>query len=369
MVTEEFFEEQKAASQVKTNIVTKYFSAWSRIMVSRSPKNMAYIDLFSGPGIYSDGSKSTPILILETILSNNVYKDKFVTIFNDVNPDYVKSLNAAINSITNISELTHKPKIANTTIGNEIVEKFKNLSFVPTLLFVDPWGYKGLSLDLIGSVLKDWGCDCIFFFNYNRINAGVNNPKFQEHIRALFGDDIGCKIQEEVENLNPIEREKVIIDCLKKALQEIKGNYMLPFKFKCGDRNKTSHFIIFVTKDPLGYDIMKGIMADESTYKYQGVPTYEFNPYEDVLGNSFFPPTPLDELKQELLKVYSGRQLKVDDIYKSHNIGTPYIKKNYKVALLSLEVEEKIKADPDSRKRKKIKGELTMADSVLITFP
>jgi hypothetical protein len=22
-------------------------------------------------------------------------------------------------------------------------------------------------------VLKDWACECIFFFNYNRINAGV----------------------------------------------------------------------------------------------------------------------------------------------------------------------------------------------------
>src|SRR5207248_10024637 len=41
-----------------------------------------------------------------------------------------------------------------------------------TFLFVDPFGYKGLSLQLVNSVIKDWGCDCVFFFNYNRISMG-----------------------------------------------------------------------------------------------------------------------------------------------------------------------------------------------------
>ena len=63
------------------------------------------------------------------------------------------------------------------------------MKLVPTLLFVDPWGYKGLSLALINSVVQNWGCDCIFFFNYNRINPGVSNDTVREHMNALFGDD------------------------------------------------------------------------------------------------------------------------------------------------------------------------------------
>ncbi len=52
---------------------------------------------------------------------------------------------------------------------------FEQMNLVPTFFFVDPWGYKGLSLRLINSVLKNWGCDCIFFFNYTRINMGLEN--------------------------------------------------------------------------------------------------------------------------------------------------------------------------------------------------
>ena len=52
---------------------------------------------------------------------------------------------------------------------------------------MDPWGYKGLSLRLINSVLRNWGSDCIIFFNYNRINMGLNNEFVREHMDALFG--------------------------------------------------------------------------------------------------------------------------------------------------------------------------------------
>ena len=62
---------------------------------------------------------------------------------------------------------------------------------MPTFFFVDPWGYKGLSLRLINSVLKDWGCDCVFFFNYNRINMGLGNDAVEKHMDALFGKERG----------------------------------------------------------------------------------------------------------------------------------------------------------------------------------
>ena len=61
-------------------------------------------------------------------------------------------------------------------------------------MFVDPWGYKGLSLRLINSVLKDWACECIFFFNYNRINMGLGNDAVKEHMDALFGEERAAEL-------------------------------------------------------------------------------------------------------------------------------------------------------------------------------
>ena len=103
-----------------------------------------------------------------------------VTMFNDVDENNIKSLQSVISELPGIDNLKYKPQIFNEEVGQKIVGLFEKMKLIPTLFFVDPWGYKGLSLRLINSVLRNWGCDCIFFFNYNRINMGVNNAAVEE---------------------------------------------------------------------------------------------------------------------------------------------------------------------------------------------
>ncbi|MED3783013.1 hypothetical protein P4533_01185, partial [Geobacillus stearothermophilus] len=63
----EFFVSPREQSKVKTAILTKYFGAWSKIMIPRSKSGrVAYIDLFSGPGKFETGEHSTPLIILYT---------------------------------------------------------------------------------------------------------------------------------------------------------------------------------------------------------------------------------------------------------------------------------------------------------------
>ncbi len=73
MNTGTFFEESKEQSTIKAEIVANYFWAWAKVILSSVKKrggNIAYIDLFSGPGRYKDGSKSTPLLILEKAIED-----------------------------------------------------------------------------------------------------------------------------------------------------------------------------------------------------------------------------------------------------------------------------------------------------------
>ena len=361
----DFFEKQKEQSHIKSEIVKKYFWAWGKIIACRAPK-IAYIDLYSGPGIYKDGSKSTPVLVLENALKDELMRQKLVTIFNDTDPKYTASLEKVISEIPDISNLKNKPTVINITVGQNLVDEFKSLKFIPTLLFVDPWGYKGLTLDLIGSVLKDWGCDCIFFFNYVRINAGLNNRKCVCHIDSIFGKERAEELRKVISKTRPYKREEVILSNLKDALKEIGGKYVISFKFYKTEKRLTSHFLIFVSKSPRGYMIMKGIMADYSSHKYQNVSTFEYNPHHVDYG--FFQPTLLDDLKQDLLSKYADQSLTVEEIIQSHNIGTPYVESNYKEALLTLEETNMIYANPPSDKRQKRNGKPTMSDKVIITF-
>jgi three-Cys-motif partner protein len=375
MSTTSFFDEQKEQSLIKARIVEKYFWAWAKVIIGTIKKlesegrevdpRIAYIDLFAGPGRYKDGSKSTPIKVLETGISNPDMQNRLVTVFNDVDAENVSSLHEAINLIPGIEDFKYKPQVINHEVGENIVNTFNERKLVPTLFFVDPWGYKGLSLKLINSVVKNWGCDCIFFFNYNRINMGLGNAVVEEHMNALFGKIRADQVRQQLKTLKPEERELTVVEAICEALKEMGGEYVLPFRFKHENGKRTSHHLIFVSKHVKGYKIMKDIMAKESSEQNQGVPSFEYNPAtcRQPLLFEFY--RPLDDLEEMLLDTFAGQTITMLEIYDQHHVGRRYISKNYKAALNNLEAKGNITADPPANKRRKNQ----FADSVKVTFP
>ena len=371
MSTKTFFDDQKEQSLVKSTIVSKYFWAWAKVMThvqdryNKSDKRIAYIDLFAGPGRYEDKAKSTPLLVLEKAINDPQMAERLVTFFNDRNLKNVQSLRKTIYELSGIKKLKYQPVIENFEIGYAIAEQFKKMKLVPTLLFVDPWGYKGLSLNLIDSVLKNWGCDCIFFFNYNRINMGLNNEIVKEHMNALFGEQRANELRAKLTPLSPHERELTIVEELSQAFRTMGYKFVLPFRFRNDEGTRTSHHLIFVSKEFLGYDIMKGIMATASSSTTQGVASFEYNPADKRMSLLFELARPIDDLAELLLRDFAGKILSVEQIYKQNSVGRPYILKNYKQILKRLESEGKILANPQASERKKD----SLADTVIITFP
>src|SRR6266700_505037 len=180
-----FFDESTQQSRIKATIVRDYFWAWANVILptaKRSHGRIAYIDLFAGPGRYKDGTKSTPLLVLESAIADEHMREHLVTLFNDADKENTAALQKEIDNLPDIGKLKYKPQVEAEEVGDKIVAMFEEKSLIPTLFFVDPWGYKGLSLGLINSVLKNWGCDCVFFFNYNRINMGLNNQAVEDHM-------------------------------------------------------------------------------------------------------------------------------------------------------------------------------------------
>lgn len=359
-----FFDESTEQSRVKATIVSKYFWAWAKVVMSYSPR-IAYIDLFAGPGRYKDGTKSTPVRILEQAIADAKMREALVTVFNDVDSDNTQSLELAIAAVPGIETLKHKPVIQNEEVGDRIVQLFEKMSLVPTLFFVDPWGYKGLSLRLINSVLKDWGCDSIFFFNYNRINMGLPNDRVEEHMDALFGKKQAAELRLKLEGMSPVERELATVQAICESLQRMGGKFVLPFRFRNESGIRTSHHLMFVSKHVRGYEIMKGIMARESSSREQGVASFEYNPALGTQGLLFELNRPLDELGDMLRKEFAGITISMKEIYEKHHIGRCFIKSNYKSILLKLESDGKIRTQPAAKKRRKD----TFADGVVVSFP
>jgi GMT-like protein len=143
------------------------------------------------------------------------------------------------------------------------------------------------------------------------------------------------------------------------------GRYVLPFRFLNDHGTRTSHHLILVTKAFKGYEIMKSIMAKESSTRDQGVPSFEYSPADKRFPLLFELSAPLDELEEKLLAEFAGQRLTMNNIYVRHNVGRRYIERNYKDALLSLEAKGRIRCEPPAAERRK--G--TMGPATIVTFP
>jgi three-Cys-motif partner protein len=370
----QFFDETMEQSTIKAKIVSDYFWAWAKVIIPTAKKSrrnrIAYIDLFAGPGRYKDGTKSTPLLVLQKAIQDHDMCEMLVTVFNDKNEDHSYSLQQSINALPGIEKLKYKPTVRNYEVGNEVVAIFSQMRLVPTLFFVDPWGYKGLTLQLINSVLKDWGCDAILFFNYNRIRMGLSNLRVEEHMRALFTVKRAASLRFRLETMSPSEGELAIVEEIANALMELGAKYVLPFCFKNEYGTRTSHHLIFATKNFTGYKIMKTIMARQSSAADQGVPSFTYSPADRRFPLLFELTRPLDDLETMLLKDFAGRSLSLQAIYEEHSVGKPYILKNYQDALRKLEHAGKIRTEPPAEHRRpKSGGEVTFGEKVTVTFP
>lgn len=305
-------------------------------------------------------------MVIEQAIQEPDFRERLVSVFNDKDENNTRSLETALAELPGIEKMKFQPQIETGEIGEDVVRRFESMSLVPTFFFVDPFGYKGLSLRLVNSVLKDWGCDCVFFFNYNRINMGLGNAAVEEHLDALFGKARADSLREKFKlQVRPDEREAFILEELTKAMKEMGGQFVLPFRFRneCGTR--TTHHLIFVTKHFRGYDIMKGIMAGYSSVSDQGVTRLEYSPADTRTPLLFGFYRPLDDLEDMLLSDYQSQTVGFKELYEVHSVGKSYIAKNYREVLCRMEAAGSVRMEPPCPPRRK--G--TVAEHVRISFP
>jgi len=374
MSTDDFFSKPSEQSGVKAEIVSAYFRGWANVMVSEAKKRprpqLGYVDLYSGPGIYENGVKSTPIRILEEAIRDPDLRGLLTLRFNDANAANASALRAAIASTPGVGSLEYRPEVTSDEVTLATAEAFERTRFDPTLFFFDPWGYKGLTLRLIKAAFRGWGCDVIFFFNYNRVNAALNNHLFAEHVNELFGADRAAALRPKLDGLAPADRGELVVDALVDALKEEGGEYTLTFPFFKDSGARMSHHLVFVSKGAKGYEIMKGIMAKRSSAHAGGVPAFHYNP-ADVRQPSLLDmlDEPIRRLADELTIEFAGRALTVRALIDEHHVGRRYIPANYKAALRILEDAGRARMNPQAESRRRNKGEVTLPDDVAVSFP
>lgn len=354
---ENFFVHQSASSYVKAKIVSSYFPQYCKILLKNPQKELRYIDLFSGPGMYEDGSISTPIMIANECYSDHMLRSLVKMQFND--KKYKDVLERNFLAKFPKGTFGHEPFFADRIIGEcDTVESYlqrdtmeggKNTS--PALLFFDPFGYKGIKTTVLAKFLNNWGNEIFLFLNTKRINAAFNNQLFLQYIKDMFPISYNeVKIGKEGQQ-NVISRLAYIVDMLGREFSLIlnKKVYYTAFQFQEEDIQTTSHFILHLTKGAKGYELVKTIYNDFANVGtiFDGMHTYTFDPkalkvtnatlFDDSAAN-------IDRLSEELYNKYKGKHIDALSLFKRDQVNTKYCLSHYTKALRKLVLDGKLHA-------------------------
>jgi three-Cys-motif partner protein len=87
-----------------------------------------------------------------------------VALFNDKDPERVKVLRTNVVAPAGIDSLKHKPRFRTGEVDEELLGRLRKSSAIPAFSFIDPFGYRGLTLELVDVLMQGWGRDMVLFF-------------------------------------------------------------------------------------------------------------------------------------------------------------------------------------------------------------
>lgn len=353
-----FFKSQRISSRIKASIVSTYFPQYcSIIQTKHMPKKIGYFDLFAGPGKYEDGNPSTPLLVARECMKLSWLKNRVWMVFND--KEYSDTLKHNFEEEFPQGTFPNKPHFGHSVVGeNADIDSFIMSSRMegrynecPSLMFIDPFGYKSIKTVVLAEFMKDWGNELFIFVNTKRINPALENEKFESLMKSLFPSSFN-RLKNEIRNCNSLpKRLQLILDNLGKEFEILLGQrlYYTAFRFQEEDVETTSHNILHITKSKRGYDLIKQIYTDFANVGtiFDGGNTYTFDPkkvdnsVEDLFDTKS---ENIDVLKDILYSQYRGRELSALELFEEHQIKSLYSRSHYVQALRRLVEEQKVEA-------------------------
>lgn len=282
--TADFFDQPKEKSKIKVYIVTEFFKTYFSIINRRGfSDEIYYIDLFSGPGVYKDGTRSTPMVLMDIVDSfkDDDIRNKLVMLFNDENAEYYNTLNQQVAQHPVYPKLKHKPIVVNKK-ASEVDLTFYYSNQKPKFSFIDPWGYIDVSAEQISKLVKSIGSDCVLFFNSNRILQDLGKSHSKSHMEKIFGSryEEAISVQQD-STLTQYSKAHKFVSLFSQNLYDTyfsglrsKGYrlFVLPFAVEQDEVEKISHYLLFITKNHKAISEMKKIMVKKS------------NTFSEILG-------------------------------------------------------------------------------------
>jgi three-Cys-motif partner protein len=369
---EKFFNKQTHESWRKAYLFHEYFKMWSSVIKNTLKRSnidnykICYVDLYCGQGVYEDGKESTPMLIMKSILSDPELYQHTMTFFNDKNSDVLDKLKNNFETLDNYNKLRYTPKYSAEEVDADIVHALN--TGVPSLIVLDPFGYKGVTLELIKGTTRDFGNDLILFFNLNSIVRAIPNDFMQQNMALLFGDryrelmHILATMEKVEESQAKLQYENEIIKTLHTALTDVGIPYMMKYRIANSDEVQALRYLLFISKNSKGCKAFKTTLKNFSRTNLYDCFGYSSNLDYKPLLEEF----EADRLSSELANQYCGKRVLSDDIKLDYACRC-FVDADITKALSILEEKGEITVD-DFKKDGKKRRKGYFADGTIINF-
>jgi three-Cys-motif partner protein len=324
-------------SEAKHEILRRYLGAWLAILGQgrggRRWNELILVDGFAGRGRYMGGEPGSPKIMFDRaveVMNDELAKSVLIRCAepNEGNFAHLQEV---------CSELTHpKVRIVPTQesfveIGTHLVEWAERESHPPPIfVMVDPFGVRGVPLELLERLLKIDRLEVLLTFMVRDPSRFLMEENYEEPLTALFGGDAWRTC------IDAPDRPK----CLMLRFQEVVrergiAKHALPFTVYEDERRTVLYYLVHLTNSDLGMREMKDAMVAKSGDMTFWPVTIK-NP--DQLELEVAEEKPFPTLQATLRERYSGQTMTFEELLnKDYPRGDAWVEKHYRAAVKGME--------------------------------
>ena len=279
-------------------VLREYLKAWLPILGKVSGR-ILFIDGFAGPGEYEGGEEGSPVIAMRTLAEHSAkIRAEVVFLFIEKDERRARHLKGLVDRRRPRLPPTAKVLVRKGDFDSQMTEALDQLDeqkglMAPALVMIDPFGVKGMPMDVIRRILANPKCEVYASFMWESMNRFFSTPEFEGPLDELFGTGDWRSANDLAEK----ERRDFLYGLYRSQLKEAGAEQVVHFDLYAGNRLRYS--IFFGTGHTKGSDRMKKAMwkvAPWGDFSFRGVmrdqlvllePQPDFQPLRDTLQNRF----------------------------------------------------------------------------------
>lgn len=338
----------------KHSILRRYLQGYYPKMASTRGR-IVFVDGFAGPGEYEGGEPGSPVIALESLITHRHFPRmpgcEFIFLFIEENLSRFAMLR------DKLAERQHPPNVK-VRVGHgtfeehmgRVLDSLGEKQMAPAFVMVDPFGVKGLPLDLLRRLASFPKTELLVTFIYESMSRFLSSDKFEPPLDALFG----TREWRDAARLAPPSKRKFLSDLYANQLRGIGMEYVRLFEMRDA-RNRTEYFLAFATHSLEGLRVMKDAMwkVDQAG----GVAFSDFTAPSREQATLFEAKPNYAQLRDLMLGHFAGQQrVPIENINAFVLVETAFRETDGRDVLRDAEKEGAVKVKRPDRRRKNYWG-------------